>query len=689
MSEGIKTQDAGQSELEALRDRVAELESERERHRQAKEALRGENSFRDAVIANAAEGLCVCHDVPDYPYVAFTVWNDRMTEITGYTMEQINRLGWYQTVYPDPDLQERAKERMARMRQGENLASEEWVITRADGAKRVLLVSTFVLETGEGEKHVLALMHDVTDRQQTDEELRESEERFRGVFDNAAHGITLADTTGRFVLANAKWAEMLGYTVAELVQKPVADFTPPEDRESSRKRNQALFDGLVGSFRAEKRYVRKDGSVFWADLSVSPLHDRRGGVDGAIGIIVDITDRKLAEKALRQSERDYRGLFENAHDAILIFRPDDEVVLEVNARACAIYGFSRAEFVGMSLVTISKHVSRGKEYVRELLATEVKHGFETVQYRKDGTEMFLEVNAAVVDYRGQRAILTINRDVTERKRAQEQLTEYRNHLEKLVEQRTRELDASREQLRRSERLASTGTLAAGIAHEINNPVGMVLLAAESAKTHLKQPGARHLVEECLDHIAVNAERCARITHSVLQFAKRETSERRRIDLNATVKHAVLLTRRYAQRHGGTIELRLGTELPPVHANTVEIEQVLVNLIQNAVEAAADDVRVVVRTEQAGDAVRLIVEDDGPGIAPEHLKHLFDPFFTTGKQPGGTGLGLSIVHGIITGHGGTVDVQSQPETGTVLTIILPTGVAPEAEAGDAQGIDRRR
>ncbi len=140
--------------------------------RKADEELRAQNRFRESVIARAAEGICVCRDIPRFPFIAFTVWNDRMTEITGYTMEEINRLGWYQTMYPDPELQRRAADRMDRMRKGADLIGEEWEITRKDGQKRIVRMSTSVLRTEEGSVHVLALMEDVTDRRRLDDLLR-------------------------------------------------------------------------------------------------------------------------------------------------------------------------------------------------------------------------------------------------------------------------------------------------------------------------------------------------------------------------------------------------------------------------------------------------------------------------------------------------------------------------------------
>lgn len=138
------------------------------------EDLRAEYSFRAGIIDSAAEGLCVCHEINDFPYVKFTVWNDRMTEITGYSMEKINRLGWYQTMYPNPEVQERAIERMSRMRTGDDIRREEWEIACADGQKRIITISTSLLTSSDGKNHVLALMHDISERRRAEEKMKAS-----------------------------------------------------------------------------------------------------------------------------------------------------------------------------------------------------------------------------------------------------------------------------------------------------------------------------------------------------------------------------------------------------------------------------------------------------------------------------------------------------------------------------------
>ena len=160
-----------------------------ERHRQVEKALQEGHAFRTSIINRAAEGLCVFHQVAEFPYVKFTVWNDRMTEITGYSMAEINRLGWYQTMYPDPETQLRAEERMGRIRPGDDLHSEAWEVTRADGETRVLKITTSILKTDDGMAHILALMEDITEQKRAEEALRESEERFSRVIEASNTGV--------------------------------------------------------------------------------------------------------------------------------------------------------------------------------------------------------------------------------------------------------------------------------------------------------------------------------------------------------------------------------------------------------------------------------------------------------------------------------------------------------------------
>jgi two-component system NtrC family sensor kinase len=230
-----------------------------------------------------------------------------------------------------------------------------------------------------------------------------------------------------------------------------------------------------------------------------------------------------------------------------------------------------------------------------------------------------------------------------------------------------------QKIRESERLVAVGTLSAGIAHEINNPVGSVLASAQYALMVMNEPGGAEKVAEALRNIEAEARRCGQIVKSVLKFAREETTERWPADLNLIVGQARDHSMEMMRRYGATLDLELAPDLPEVFVNPTEMEQLLANLIRNALQAGGLGIHVVVRTEARDDQVRLTVTDDGPGMPPEVREQIFDPFFTTREASGGTGLGLSMVHGIVSGHGGTISVHSEPGSGTEIRIELPAHV----------------
>ncbi len=268
----------------------------------------------------------------------------------------------------------------------------------------------------------------------------------------------------------------------------------------------------------------------------------------------------------------------------------------------------------------------------------------------------------------------LEEEIVERERVERELSEHRDRLEELVAQRTLALEASREQLRRSDRLASLGTLAAGIAHEINNPLGTIQLAAENVLRSAECP--EEIVSQ-LGSIRDDVQRCGRIVRSTLRFSTNQPTERWPCDLNESIERSLDLTREYARRNGVTLVAQLGEDLPLILANASELEQVFVNLISNAVDACDEAGTVTLRSERAGGKVRALVDDDGCGMSKEQAEHAFDPFYTTRLTKGGTGLGLSTCHGIVSGHSGTLEIQSEPGLGTTMILELPANDLAEA------------
>jgi signal transduction histidine kinase len=225
-------------------------------------------------------------------------------------------------------------------------------------------------------------------------------------------------------------------------------------------------------------------------------------------------------------------------------------------------------------------------------------------------------------------------------------------------------------VRRNERLACIGLLAAGIAHEINNPTGAALLAAETALAIKDLPDAGDRVTACLQNIVTSMDRCGRIVRTLLRYTRQEPSEKQACSINDVVEQSMDLARPYGSSHGADLRLDLAPAIPLVPMNPLEIELVLVNLIRNAIEAGSGSVMVSVGTMQTECGVRVVVRDSGCGMNEEQLAHVFDPLFTTRRHRGGSGLGMSIAHGIVQEHEGRMEVQTREGKGTTVIIDLP-------------------
>jgi signal transduction histidine kinase len=235
------------------------------------------------------------------------------------------------------------------------------------------------------------------------------------------------------------------------------------------------------------------------------------------------------------------------------------------------------------------------------------------------------------------------------------------------------LKVAEERLRRSERLASLGTLAAGIAHEINNPVNTILMTTESALTALEQGRGTERMTEDLSIVVQEAERCGEIVQKVLEFVRERRPSRKPEDVNELVRSAMSMAQKTLGDLPAEVGADLADDLPSVSLNRAELEQALIHLIRNAAESGhGRPVKVTVRTGLDTGRVVVAVEDDGLGVPLEVRDRIFDPFFTTRREKGGTGLGLSLAHSIVTDHGGTIDLESELDRGSTFWIELPTG-----------------
>ena len=391
----------------------------------------------------------------------------------------------------------------------------------------------------------------------------------------------------------------------------------------------------------------------------------------ALALARDITNRKEAEAALRASEEQYRAMFNAAIDGVALWTAEGELV-DTNPALWHMYGYSdddgslpSGRWAGPSYAT---------EFLRSVAAGESRH-IEVTELRKDGVPLEIELHGIPMRYQGKPHVLTIARDITEKKRS------------------ATELARQRETLYQREKLAALGSLLAGVAHELNNPLSVVV-----ARAVLLEERGDPATQVAAQKIRVAAERCARIVRTFLAMARQQPPERGPVIINDVVTAALDITGYAIRTSGIDVTLDLARDIPPTLADADQLHQVLLNLIINAQQSlqerpAPRRIRVATEYLAAPDMIRIIVADNGPGIPPHLRARIFEPYFTTKPTGMGLGVGLAVSLGIVEAHGGTLTVDSPAEGGAAFTITLPVGAvettAPVAE--DIPGLrgDERR
>jgi PAS domain S-box-containing protein len=502
---------------------------------------------------------------------------------------------------------------------------------------------------------------DFTEHRAASVALMESEAKYRLLAESIDDIVCLQDLDGTALYYSASTEKALGFTPGELVGKDVFALTHPDDL--SKLAGDAYLAVLRGETPlAEWRCLRKDGTYMWVETHTALLRNDAGVPDRLLSVTRDIEARKHAEEALRQSEERMRALVDRA--AYGIFRSTrGGRFLDVNPSLVSMLGYESADALMAIDIRHDLYVDMDE---REAWITAIDSGahpewFDLTWRKRDGTPIAVRLAA--------RAARDPHGDVLW----------YEGIAENVTDRLRREAV-----VRRAERMASLGHTLAGVAHELNNPLAAISGFAQILlKTNLPKED-----RSAIETVHREAKRAAKIVKDLLTFARRqESTERHRVDLNGIVRY-IADTQRYAmETHGVLCELVLSDEPVFVAADPAQLEQVMLNLIVNARQAleamaalamagraSSGTVRtpmIVIRTSKRGNTVALEISDNGPGIAAAELPRIWDPFWTTKEEGEGTGLGLSVVHGIVTQHGGTIDVETRVGSGTTFTISLPT------------------
>ncbi len=505
------------------------------------------------------------------------------------------------------------------------------------------------------------VVEDVTETKKLEEELRKSEGRFRRIVEQANDGILAIGEDDHIELANKSAVEITGYPIELLMG---LNFNALFD-EKNRAYIKALFERRDPNVDlrvcSELEILNAAGEPKETEICITTVKDRQGAMK-TYAYLRDVSVTKRIENELRKANDFLRNLIENSVDGIIAADMKGKIII-FNKSAERLLGYRSEEAIARLHITQLYPSGVAKEIMRRLRSPE--YGgvgrLEPSQFtslNKTAEEIPINISAAIIYEDGREiASFGIFTDLREKIKME------------------RELQETQLQLLQSEKMASLGKLAAGVAHEINNPLGGILIFSKMLLEDLSSHDPR--VED-LERICEEATRCKEIVKGLLEFARQTSYKMEPTDLNRALVQGISLLENQALFHNIRIVKDLDPNLPPILANTGQLNQVFMNIILNAAEAMESQGTLTVRTQLGPEQNTVIVEfiDTGCGIKEEHLTRIFDPFFTTKEVGKGTGLGLSMSYGIVEKHRGRIWVKSREGAGATFTIELPVRAETE-------------
>jgi len=511
--------------------------------------------------------------------------------------------------------------------------------------------------------------------------LKESEVKYRLMVDLALEGIWLIDAQARTVFINKAMAEMLGCSVEEMLGRSLYDFMD----EAAKKEAEWYFKRRrrgVHEFH-DFRFKRKDGNDLWTILSTAPIFSEEGEFSGALAMAIDITQRKHYEETLEANEERYALAARAGKVGVWDFNlAEEEGYVDPNCKA--LLGYGDAEISDNLRAWLELVHPEDRRRVEESLDAyiEGRSPEPTSEHRmlhRDGSIRWVLVRGSLIrDNEGRpRRLIGTAVDITERKQ-----------LEAMLYQ--------------AQRMEALGTLVAGLFHEINNPLNLIMfnipiiqkvwsdvlpvLRERAALEPGKNFGGLsfELIEENLAQLLTDmdlaADRMAETIKNLKDFTKKSSfADKKPVQVNTAVHNALRLAQTTIGKSGVKVEPDLAENPPMIHGNLQNLEQVVLNLLINSVQAIDHDhglIKIKTHWDEQEQQVVLVVEDNGKGVDPGLADRIFDPFVSDKLSQGGTGLGLSVTYGLVQAHGGRISFRSRPEGGTIFTVSFPIEVKPQ-------------
>ncbi len=589
--------------------------------------------------------------------------NDKLCEIFGYAQEGMLRLTLQDLTHPDEHDADLAYVRRLLAGEIESYSMEKRYFRKDGSLIWTNLAVSLVRDSSGDPEYFIGAIEDVTERKRAEEALKESEERFRATFEQAAVGVAHVGPDGRWLRVNDKLCEITGYPREELSRMTFQDITHIDDLQRDLEYLDRLLTGEITSYSTEKRYVRKNGSDVWIHLTVSAVGDLSGRLKYFITNIVDITERKEAEEALIQSEERYRAVVEQSTEGLYLVEGDTRRILETNPALQNMLGYTAAELRGMELHEIVAHDREDVEAnVRRTLKEGTRFIRERKYRRKDGSVVEVEIAASAIDYGGKRVICAAIRDITERKKAEEEIRRFNEELEERVRSRTAQLRAANEELK---------TFGYSVSHDLRAPlrsmVGFSQVLLEDYGGELDETG-----KDYLRRIRDAGERMGDLIDDILHLSSVSRREMRReeVDLSALARRVAEALRR--EKPGRRARFIIADRLSTL-GDAGLLEVALENLLGNAWKFTSKEPEALIEVgalERGGEPV-YYVRDNGVGFDEAYVDKIFGPFqrLHGEDQFEGTGVGLATVTRIVRRHGGSLWAEGEVGQGATFYFTL--------------------
>ena len=522
---------------------------------------------------------------------------------------------------------------------------------RKNGERVWISWNNHLLENPDGTlEGILSVGQDITERKNIEVKLQKSEQRFRSFVENVNDVLFALTPSGVFSYVSPQWKEAFGYEICDTIDQPFAPFVHPDDIPGCLEFLQQVFETGEKQSGVEYRVRCKDGAYLWYKANASRIIDPVTGTPTLVGIGRDITERKLAEESIRQSEEKFSAAFRASPDALTLTRMSDGSYLDVNEGFTSMTGYLPEEVLGKSSNQLNLWADPAQRLslIQELQEHGIAKNVEAQFKRKDRSLLVGQLSSRIITIKGEPYILSITRDITEREHIQNELL-------------------------KAQKLESISILAGGIAHNFNNVLTGVIGYISYAKKHLNDPGK---VLPILESAEKSSYRAAGLARQLLTFSQGSTPVRKAIPVETLLDESVSLF-----LSGSNVKGAINcSSHQTILVDSQQINQAFNNIVINALQAMPTGGSLTVSSNsvrlKTGNKyrlppaiyVRVIFEDTGHGIEKKDLGKIFDPYFTTKES--GTGLGLSTTLSIISKHGGYIDISSKTGIGTTVTVLLP-------------------